>query len=89
MYDQREKAERDRLWQLDGAREQGLREGIEQGIERGIERGIEMGLIVGKIHALQQILDEEPAPVDQLRRLSSDERSRLLGDLQERVRSRR
>jgi len=40
MYDEREKAQRDYLWALEGARQEGM--------EKGIEEGREEGLLVGK-----------------------------------------
>jgi len=58
MYDQREKAQRDHSWLMEGIRKEGLEEGGQQGIhlgrvkgmEQGLEQGLEQGVLVGRIH---------------------------------------
>lgn len=72
MYDQREKAQRDYQWALDGARQEGL----------------EIGSLAGKIQLLQQLLGEESSSTESLLERPTDELSKLLADLQQRLRSR-
>lgn len=84
MYDQREKAQRDHQWQLDGARE----EGLQLGLQRGRQEGLELGTIVGQIQLLQQMLGEAPIATSSLLERPTDELAMLLGDLQQRLRSR-
>jgi predicted transposase/invertase (TIGR01784 family) len=72
MYDQREKAQRDYQWALDGARREGRQEGS----------------LAGKIQLLQQLLGEESCSTESLLERPTDELSTLLADLQERLRSR-
>jgi len=92
MYDQREKAQRDYQWAIQGAREegreQGREEGREQGREQGREEGLEKGSIAGRIQLLQQLLGEEESSMEDLRDLPMKELSTILADLQQRVRSR-
>lgn len=96
MYDQREKAQRDYLWAIEGAREEALKQGLEQGLERGLEQGLKQGLkrgrkegmLIGKIELLRQLLGEEPGPEADLENRSVEELSSLLADLQERLRRR-
>jgi len=76
MYDQREKAQRDHQWALDSAREEGR------------EQGLELGAHVGKIQLLQQLLGETPLSTASLLERSTDQLSKLLGDLQQRLWSR-
>ena len=80
MYDQREKAQRDYLAALEGAQQ--------KGIELGIEQGIEQGELMGKIELLYQLLGDEALSKGELRKLSTDELSSMLTELQERLRSR-
>ena len=72
MYDQRLKAQRDYQWGLDSARQE----------------GVEVGSMAGKIQLLQQLLGEESSSTEGLLELPTDELSRLLADLQQRLRSR-
>jgi len=58
MYDQREKAQRDYEWVIQGAREEGREEGREAGREEGREAGRDEGILVGKIQLIQQLLGE-------------------------------
>ena len=81
MYDQREKAQRDYLWAIEGARLEGLEEGREEGLEKGV--------LVGKIQLLWQLLDEDAGSEKNLQRCSIEELSSMLGKLQQRLRSRR
>ena len=76
MYDQREKAQRDYQWGLDSAREEGRQEGRQE------------GSLAGKIQLLQQLLGEESSSTESLLDFPMDELSRLLADLQQRLRSR-
>ena len=88
MYDQREKAQRDYLWAIQGARNEGIKIGIEQGIEQGIERGIEQGTRAGKIQLIQQLLNLVPDSVASLLERSPEELDSTLSDLQQQLRSR-
>ena len=72
MYDQREKAQRDYQWALDGARQEGRDEGS----------------LAGKIQLLQQLLGEESSSTESLLERPMDELSTLLAVLQQRLRSR-
>ena len=80
MYDQREKAQRDYRWAMDGARDEGIKIGTEQGLERGS--------LTGKIQLLQQLLNQEPASTASLLERSLEELAALLSDLQQQLRSR-
>lgn len=80
MYDQREKAQRDYQWALDGARQEGRQEGREEGLE--------VGSLAGKIQLLQQLLGEESSSTESLLERPMDELSTLLAVLQQRLRSR-
>ena len=80
MYDQREKAQRDYQWALDGARQEGRQEGGKEGLE--------VGALAGKIQLLQQLLGEEASSTESLLERPTDELSTLLADLQQRLRSR-
>ena len=84
MYDQREKAQRDYLSAIEGAR----REGLEAGREEGREVGCEVGLLAGKIQLIQQLLDEESSSTESLLNSSTEELSSMLSNLQQRLRSR-
>jgi predicted transposase/invertase (TIGR01784 family) len=88
MYDQREKAQRDHQWALDGAREEGRELGREEGREEGREQGLELGALVGKIQLLEQLLGEDSLSTASLLEQPKDELSTLLGNLQQRLRSR-
>ena len=104
MYDQREKAQRDYQWALDGAREEGREAGRQEGREagrqegreagrqegreEGREEGLEIGSLAGKIQLLQQLLGEESSPTESLLEYSTGELSAFLVDLQQRLRSR-
>ena len=80
MYDQREKAQRDYQWALDGAREEGRKAGRDEGLE--------VGSLAVKIQLLQQLLGEESSSTESLLERPTDELSTLLADLQQRLRSR-
>lgn len=100
MYDQREKAQRDYLWHMEGAKKEGWKEGHQQGLEEGRtegreegrtegrEEGREEGAIVGKMQLIQQLLGEEVSSADRLLENSLDDLSKQLAALQERLRSR-
>ncbi len=84
MYDDREKAQRDYRWAIEGARE----EGLEEGLEKGLEKGREEGSTAGKIQILQEILGDTPLPTEDLLQRGHDELSIMLADLQQRLRLR-
>ena len=76
MYDQRERAQREYQWGLDGARREALEEGLEK------------GQAIGTIARLQGILGETVTGEDELKKLDGAELNRLCADLQERLRTR-
>jgi flagellar biosynthesis/type III secretory pathway protein FliH len=92
MYDQREKAERDHQWRLEGALNAGLEQGREQGrvqgLEQGREEGRRQGVVAGKIQVMQQLLGEPERSLDDLLQQPLQELTRLLAELQERLRVR-
>jgi flagellar biosynthesis/type III secretory pathway protein FliH len=80
MYDQRLKAQRDYQWGLDSARAEGREEGREEGWEGGE--------LSGRIRILQELLGEQSTSTASLRERTISELSTMLGDLQQRLRSR-
>ena len=84
MYDQREKAERDHQWLLEGM----LDAGREEGLQKGRQKGRQQGAVPGKIQALQQHLGEPEESLDELLQLPSEELFDLLSELQARLRAR-
>jgi len=76
MYDQREKAQRDYLWAIHSAREQGRQEGRQE------------GRLAGKIQLLQQLLGDRVSSDEEPQDRTKEELSSTLADLQERLRSR-
>ena len=69
IYDSRQRAARDRAWEVQAARREGLatgqRIGLEEGLEEGLEKGLEKGEQIGQIRLLEQLLNERPT-VDEL-----------------------
>jgi flagellar biosynthesis/type III secretory pathway protein FliH len=84
MYDQREKAQRDYLWAIEGAR----LEGLEAGRVEGREEGRQEGALAGKIQLLEQLLGEESTSTESLLNRTPEELSARLSDLQQQLRSR-
>jgi flagellar biosynthesis/type III secretory pathway protein FliH len=82
------KAQRDYLWAIQGARDEGIKIGIEQGIEQGMERGLEQGVRAGKIQLLQQLLNLVPDSTASLLERSPEELDSMLSDLQQQLRLR-
>jgi predicted transposase/invertase (TIGR01784 family) len=80
MYDQRERAQREYQWGLDGARREAL--------EEGLEKGLEKGQAIGTIATLQGIVGEPVTDVEELKKLDEAELNHLCADLQDRLRSR-
>lgn len=78
MYDQREKALRDYQWAMDGAREEGREEGALAGKVQ----------LLQQLLVLQQLLGEEPSPMEALLEQPRDELVDLVAQLQERLRTR-
>ena len=76
MYDQRERAQREYQWGLDGARREALEEGLEK------------GQVIGTIATLQGIVGETEADVDELKKLDEAELNRLCAELRDRLRTR-
>jgi predicted transposase/invertase (TIGR01784 family) len=69
-------------------REEGRIEGRGEGLREGREQGLELGALVGNIQLLQQLLGETPLSTANLSEQPADQLSTLLGDLQQRLRSR-
>ncbi len=69
-------------------RAEGRVEGRVEGHREGRELGLELGALVGKIQLLQQLLGEKPSSTTGLLDRSADQLSALLGELQQRLRSR-
>ncbi len=96
MYDQREKAQRDWEWMLQGTlqagreegREEGRQEGRQEGLQEGLQQGVERGTLAGKIQMLQQILGMEEDSLDTLRDKPLIELAAQLDELQQLLRSR-
>ncbi len=88
MYDQREKAQRDYLWAIRSARQEGREEGLVEGMEKGLETGLEKGKLIGKIEVLRELLGDDPGSRVELQECSIDDLSVLLDELHERIRSR-
>ena len=93
MYDQRDKAQRDYQWAIEGAHSEGLEEGLERGLEQGLEQGrneglvegVGKGVIAGKIQVLQQLLGEtETSSMESISK-TVEELSSQLADLQARL----
>lgn len=72
MYDQREKAQRDYQWAIEGAREEGEAHGV----------------LIGSVVTLQRIAGDSETDVDELKKLDKAALNRLMSDLQERLRAR-
>lgn len=92
MYDQREKAQRDYEWAISGARQEGREEGREEGEQLGIIKGErlgrEKGELIGKIQLCQELLGSAPSTSEELIELEIDALTKLVGDLQMRLRQR-
>lgn len=92
MYDQREKAQRDWEWMIQGTlqegREEGRRQGREEGRQEGLQQGVERGTLAGKIQLLQQILGIEETSLDTLMDKPLAELAAQLDELQQQLRSR-
>ncbi len=65
IYDSRQRAARDRAWEVQAARREGLATGQRIGLEEGLEKGLEKGEQIGQIRLLEQLLNERPT-VDEL-----------------------
>ncbi len=74
MYDQREKAQRDHQWVVEGAREEGREEA--------------RGTLVDTVTLLQGIADEAETDIDELNKLDIDKLKHMCADLRERLRTR-
>lgn len=92
MYDQREKAQRDWEWMIQGTlqegREAGRRQGREEGRQERLQQGVARGTLVGKIQLLQQILGIEETSRDTLMDKPLAELAAQLDELQQQLRSR-
>ena len=64
------------------------KKGSKRDREKGREEGLEKGVLVGKIHLVEQLLDEVPTTGESLVNRSTEELTALLADLQQRLRSR-
>ncbi len=100
MYEARLKFERDQIWRIKAAKDEGRAEGIaqgieegiergmERGIEQGIERGIERGEYSGQVRLLQRLLGISESPLSELANLDLAQLSSLSIDLQAQLRDR-
>ncbi len=88
MYDQREKAQGDYLWAIEGARQEARKQGLKPGLQPSLKPGRKEGVLIGKIELLRQQLGEEPGSEADLENCSLEERTSLLADLQDRLRMR-
>ena len=104
MYDSREKAIRDRQWELNASRKEGLIEGEIKGKIEGEIQGMIKGEIKGKIEGeikgkiegkielirvLKEILQVPVGTESDFEGKSLEELQSLTADLQERIRQRR
>ncbi len=87
MYDAREKAIRDRKWELKAAFRQGAREGEVKGEVKGEVNG-EVKVRIETILALQGILGVPVSEEEELRNLSLEQLRALTSSLQEKLRNR-
>ena len=88
MYDAREKAIRDRKWELNGAFREGQREGEIRGKIEGEIRGKAEGGIK-LIRTLQGILDIPVSEEQDLRAMTLEQLEALTSSLQEKLRNRK
>jgi predicted transposase YdaD len=91
MYDAREKAIRDRKWQLNAARQEGEDKGRVEGKLEGKLEGERDGLLKGEIklvRMLQGLLYMPLADEQELAAMSLQQLEALTSDLQEKLRSR-
>jgi len=94
MYDQRERAQREYQWGLDGARREALEKGLEKGRQEGLEKGLEKGreeargVLVDTVATLQRIAGVTVTDAQELKNLTIDDLNRLCTDLQSRLRTR-
>lgn len=73
---------------LNAAVEAAREEGREEGMEKGREEGAVQGTLIGKIQLLQELVGDSVSGTSELLQRGSDELSQLLGELQQRLRSR-
>jgi len=100
MYDQREKAQRDYEWIIQGARDEARKEGrdegrkegrekgLEQGLEQGLEAGCDVGILAGKIQLIQQLLGEKESARSELITQPIPSLTTTLDSLQKKLRDR-
>ncbi len=92
MYEARLKFERDQIWRIkaakDEGRAEGRNEGRAEGLEQGIERGIERGELSGRIRVLQSLLGLPESPLSDLAGLDVSQLSSLSTQLQAQLRDR-
>ena len=65
LYEQREKARRDFVSIMDGARQEGMQEGMQKGRQEGMQEGIQEGMQKGKITIARNLLGLN-LPFDQI-----------------------
>ncbi len=83
MYDARERAIRDRKWEIDSARREGEVEGEIKGEIKGKIEGE-----IKTIRLLQELLYQPVGDVQELQAMGLDQLEALTRDLQEKLRSR-
>ena len=84
-YEARLKFERDQIWRIKTAKDEGIQEGVAQGIEKGIERG----KYLGQIPLLQSLLGLLETPSSELALMEPGELSNIASRLQTQLRDRR
>ena len=89
MYEARLKFERDQLWRLRAAKNEGIAEGIAKGIAEGRAEGIERGEYSGQIRLLQNLLGLPESQSSELATLSIEQLRSLFTQLQAQVHARR
>jgi predicted transposase/invertase (TIGR01784 family) len=85
LYEAREKARRDEVSRMSGARREGLAEGLEKGLEKGRAEGLEKGRAEGRIEVARNLLKTNMPvadiaaaviglPAGEIRRLAGEDR---------------
>ncbi len=91
MYDARERAIRDRQWELNAARSEGEQVGLMKGEQAGLVKGEQAGLAKGKIEMvrmLQGLLNLPLGDEQELSALGIQQLESLIASLREKLRSR-
>ena len=57
LYEMRQKAERDRISELNTAEQKGMEKGLQEGRQEGLQEGEQMGLQKGRLELSLELLD--------------------------------